>query len=117
MTDPQADREIERFFTERLQPLGAKLRAEGGRLLDAGLQPGAASYFVPRRQRSMTRADFERGGLTGADSAEREMQDAWRAAEGHPLAPLAADVARLACRLRQQQSQSSDLPPFIYAMY
>lgn len=117
MTDEQADREIERFFRERVLPLGEQLRSTGGRLLEAGWQPGDASYFVARTHRTMNKADFERGGLSSTEQAEGEMKGMWRSADGHPLAPLAADVAQLACKLRQQQSQSSDLPTFIYAMY
>ena len=117
MTEAASEREIQVFFKARLLPLGGELRKAGIGLLESGWRTDAPTYFVARRKRAMERQDFERGGLSGVERAEEEMRDAWRAADGHPLAPLAADVARLACRLRQQQAQSSELPQFIYAMY
>ncbi|MBL8330600.1 MAG: hypothetical protein JNJ71_17310 [Rubrivivax sp.] len=118
MTDQaKAQREIARFFTEQMMPLAERLKADRVKLLDPGPQPGAASYFVKRTQRSMSREDFERGGLTSPERAEAEMKAVWSQAAGHPLAPLAPAVARLAGELRQGQTQSSDVSQFVYAMY
>jgi hypothetical protein len=117
MTDEKQQREIKRFFDEQLLPLAAQLKAKGVNLLDAGPQPGAASYYITRQHRSMSPADFETGGLTSPAKAQAEMRQVWNAAAGHPLAPLADGVARLAGELRQDQEQSSDVSSFIYAMY
>ena len=113
----KADREVERFFETQLLPLAQRLRADGVKLLDPGPQPGATSYYIQRHQRAMSRADFEQGGLSTPQRAEAEMRAAWSSALGHPLAPLASEVARLACSLRQGQTQSSDVSAFVYAMY
>ncbi|MCE2659715.1 MAG: hypothetical protein LW854_15970 [Rubrivivax sp.] len=117
MTEDKRQREIKRFFDEQLLPLAAQLKAQGLPLLDAGPEPSAASYFIPRQQRRMTPADFDQGGLTSPESAAQDIRKVWSATAGHPLAPLADSVARLAVDLRQGQEQSGDVSTFIYAMY
>lgn len=117
MTDEKQQREIKRFFDEQLLPLAAQLKSRGVSLLDPGPQPDAASYYIARQQRSMSPADFENGGLTSPEKAGAEMRQVWSSAAGHPLAPLADPVARLAGELRQNQEQASDVSSFIYAMY
>jgi hypothetical protein len=117
MTDASQQQAIARFFEAELLPLADKLKAQGVSLLDAGPQLGAKSYYITRPQRRMTPADFEQGGLTSAAQAPAEMQAVWSAAAGHPLAPLAQGVAKLAGQLKCSQEQSSDVSTFIYAMY
>jgi hypothetical protein len=117
MTEDKRQREIKRFFDEQLLPLAAQLKARGMPLLDAGPEPGASSYFIPRQQRRMRPADFEQGGLTSPETALQDIRKVWNSAAGHPLAPLAEGVARLAVDLRQGQEQSGDVSTFIYAMY
>jgi hypothetical protein len=65
----------------------------------------------------MRREDFECGGLSTPQQALPEMKAMWSESAGHPLAPLAAGVAQLACSLRKGQTQSSDVSAFVYAMY
>jgi hypothetical protein len=119
MTDKPGkfDRDVSRFFAEELLPLAQRLKADGVKLMDPGPQPGATSYYNRRHQPSMTRADFEQGGLSTPQRAEAEMRAAWSKAIGHPLAPLVPGVARLACELRQRHVQSSEVSAFVYAMY
>ena len=117
MTDDKRQREITRFFDDQLLPLAQQLKAQGVSLLDPGPQPGAASYYLVRQQRSMSPADFESGSLTSPASALADLQSVWSAASGHPLAPLVPAMARLAGELRQGPEQSGDVSTFIYAMY
>ncbi len=116
MTD-KAHEDTERFFNQQLMPLATRLKAQGVALLDPGPDAGAASYYLPRTQRRMRREDFECGGLSTPQHAQAEMAAMWRQADRHPLAPLAAGVAQLACSLRKGQAQSSDVSAFVYAMY
>jgi hypothetical protein len=117
MTDAKTERAVSRFFEQQLLPLARRLKDDGVKLLDPGPEPGAASYYIKRSQPMMTRADFEQGGLSTPERAQAEMRAAWSTALGHPLAPLAPAVAQLACELRQQQTQSSEVSAFVYAMY
>jgi hypothetical protein len=111
------DREIDRFFSDELLPLAARLKGESVRFLETRLEQGAASYFVRRPQSAMARIDFESGGCTSPDGVEADLAGLWSRGDGKPLAVMAPGIAQLARTLRQVEVESGDVSNFVYVMY
>jgi hypothetical protein len=110
-------RELEKLFDGEIVPLGKRARGSGVALLETRWKGGAASYFVRRPLRSMTKADFEHGGCASPDTLAADFARLWRKPENQPLARLAPSFARLAATLRNVEEEAQDVSDFIYVMY
>jgi hypothetical protein len=109
--------DLRTFFATLMVPLADRLRREGAPLLTTGSDPKAASYYVVRTKRTMSKADFEWGGSTSATEFRDNLAQLWRDQGCDALAGLAPQFADFAERLRDIETENEEVSPFIYAMY
>ncbi|HEY7407125.1 MAG TPA: hypothetical protein VH638_02580 [Gemmatimonadaceae bacterium] len=108
MTDDTQERELRRFFHDRIVPAAEALRTRG------------VSFFAlePDRARSSYWTERPRGeGYVFAigDDLAGELHEMWR---DHPeLRALADDLAAMTRALAERREESAEVSSFIYAMF
>ncbi|MGQ0715205.1 MAG: hypothetical protein ACT4PJ_16010 [Gemmatimonadaceae bacterium] len=108
MTDDARERELERFFHERLVPAAEALRARGVRFFDLAPDRSQSSYW--NRRPEGEGYIFQIG-----DDVAGELRELWR---GHSeLQALADELAAMTRALAERREESADVSSFIYAMF
>ena len=108
MTDDAQERELRRFFQDRIVPAAEALRGRGVSFFPLAPERGATSYWNsrPRGQAYV----FAIGDDVGA-----ELRELWHE---HPeLRALADDLAAMTRALAERRQESADVSSFIYAMF
>lgn len=109
------DKLADELFTREVLPLAQGLKGQGVALLETRYRQDEPTYWVTRSHRTMTKADFERGGVASSEAAAGAFAALWPA--GSPLAPLAPSMAKLALQIRQTHEITAEVSQFVYAMY
>ena len=108
MTDEPRDRDLRRFFHERIVPAAESLRERG--VFFFALEPD-------RTQRSYwnTRPRSEGYIFEIGDDLAGELHELWR--EYPELQALASDLAAMTRTMADRREESADVSSFIYAMF
>ena len=106
-TNGRQEELVLRFFRERLVPAAAALHARHARLIPAGPEADASTYYV-------VRAPGEEYVLDLGVPLVSVLRPQWK--DYPELAALAEEIADLARQLRQKE-ESGEVSPFIYAMF
>ena len=108
--DAADERELRRFFRDRLVPAADRLRARGVRLYAPRPDPSVESYWVRHEEAPVPFVEIE------PDRCEALLAALWRA-EGHEdLAALTGDLFRLASRVAPRD-EDDEVSPNIYVMF
>jgi hypothetical protein len=108
LTDQPGEADLRGFFEDRILPAAAALRERGVAFFPLAPDRNATTYWSERP------ADAGYVFQIGENLAG-ELHALWRE---HPeLQALADDLARMASAMAERRDQSSDVSPFIYAMY
>lgn len=105
------------FFDDELMPLAARMKQDGVQFLDVKIDKGVDSYYINRKKRSMTRADFEWGGAELVETFANQIKEFWRGQGQDRLVTLVPTLEKLAVALQTNDEQDSEVSPFIYVMY
>lgn len=108
MTDDIRERELRRFFHERIVPAAEALRARGVSFFALEPNRGQQSYWSmrPRGEGYV----FEIG-----DDLGGQLHEMWR---DHPeLDALVDDLASMTRTMAERREESADVSSFIYAMF
>jgi hypothetical protein len=108
---------IHRFFDGELMPLAARLRVSDPGVFLTTVDPSAASYYVTRTKRTMSRADFEVAACGDGAEFARRLEAHWNASGCGALARLAPGIGRIADAVRVEEHDSADVSPFVYVMF
>lgn len=108
MTDDRRERELRRFFHERVVPAAAAMRERG------------VSFFALAPDRTQTSYWSERPRGEGyifqiGDDLEGELRELWR--DDPELRGLADDLADMTRTMAEPRQESADVSSFIYAMF
>jgi len=118
MTDDlKTGKALRTFFLQQLVPLADRMKAGGTEFLVSTQDPNAATYYVTREKRTMSRSDFEWGGCPSVEAFPAQLAELWRAQGYEELAALAPTLGKFAAALHTEESQDEDVSPFIYVMY
>jgi hypothetical protein len=113
----QLERELSRLV-EMLAELGEDYRSRGVQLFPRSPDADSDSYFTARARIPVTRSSFERPSLASPDQLEKALWSLWKSEGYADLEQLAHRVAALSAKLRNNDDdQSPDVSPFVYAMY
>ncbi len=94
----------------------AEVGGEHRALFPLGTDPDSTTYYIRRRETTMSPAAFELMQGCSRESIERGLRAMWE--EKNPeMTRLAPTVARLAAELHQGQQIDGELSPFIYVMF
>jgi len=108
LTDDTRERELRRFFHERIVPAAEAMRERG------------VSFFALAPDRTQTSYWRQRPRHEGyifqiGDDLEGALRELWRE---HPeLRALADDLADMTRRMAERRRDSADVSSFIYAMF
>ena len=108
---------INRFFDNELMPLADRLRGSAPGVFLAKVDPSAASYYVRRGRRTMSKADFEVAACADGAEFARRLAAHWNACGCQPLAALAPGLGRIADAVRVEEHDNADVSPFVYVMF
>lgn len=108
MTDDRRERELQRFFRERIVPAAEALRARGVSYFALEPDRSAASYWH-------TRSKGEGYVFAIGDDIAGELHEMWR--ESQELQMLADDLAAMTRTMAESREESADVSSFIYAMF
>jgi hypothetical protein len=108
LTDETRERELQRFFYERIVPAALALRESGVEFFALGPDRTQRSYW-------RTRQHGEGYVFQIGDNVAAELHAMWRE---HPeLQALASDLAEMVRESAEQREESADVSSFIYAMF
>jgi hypothetical protein len=108
LTDETRERELERFFHERIVPAALALRERGVEFF--ALAPDRAQHSYWGSRQPGEGYVFQMG-----DDLAGELHAIWR---DHPeLQALASELAELTRGLADRREESADVSSFIYAMF
>ena len=108
MTDDERDRELRRFFHDRIVPAAEAMRERGVSFFALAPDRTVASYWNAR-------PSGESYIFTVEDDLAGQLHEMWR---DHPeLLALGSDLAALARTLGERREESADVSSFIYAMF
>lgn len=116
-TDAPGRDAIHRFFESELMPLTTRLRVSDSGIFLSRVDASAASYYVKRDRRTMSRADFEVASCADGAGFAQRLAAHWSACGCGPLQALAPSVGAIADAVRVQEHDSADVSPFIYVMF
>lgn len=109
--DSDNERELRRFFRERLVPVARRLREQGVRLYEPRPDPAAASYWVRHEAAETPFAAIE------PDRWAALLAELWNR-EGHDdLAALTGPLFDMASRVAPRGGDDDDISPYIYVMF
>ena len=108
MTDETRERDLRRFFRERIVPAAEAMRERG------------VSFFALAPDRTQTSYWSERPRFEGyifqiGDDLEGELRELWR--EYPELQALSDDLAAMTRTMAERRQESADVSSFIYAMF
>jgi hypothetical protein len=108
LTDETRERELRRFFHERIAPAAEVLRKRGVSFFALAPDRTQTSYWSvrPRHEGYI----FQIG-----DDLEGEFRELWR--EYAELQALADDLADMTRTMGERRQESADVSSFIYAMF
>ena len=112
-----ADAAIRRFFDAELLPLSERRRAQRRQFFPHGPDKSATSYYIQRKQTTMSPADFHIPGCESIDAFEKAMVEFWKSQGDTDLASLAPSLARLARLLHERDEPTDEISPLIYVMF
>jgi hypothetical protein len=105
------DRELRRFWAERMVPAAGELRRRGVRFFETGPRPHAGTYFIPHAPAASPFTEIE------PERPAELLREMW-SAEGLPeLAALAGPLAALGPVLKPGEEESAEISPFVYVMF
>jgi hypothetical protein len=108
LTDDAQERELRRFFQERIVPAARALRERGVSFFPVEPDPAAASYWTARQS-------GEGYVFAVGEDVASELHELWHE---HPeLQALAGDLAAMTRTLAERRDESADVSSFIYAMF
>jgi hypothetical protein len=108
LTDDTQERELRRFFHERIVPAAEALRARGASFFALGPDTAQSSYWNERPR-------GEGYVFAIGDNLAGELHEMWR---DHPeLQALADDLAAMTRTLAERREESAEVSSFIYAMF
>jgi hypothetical protein len=116
-TEGKKTKIIQEFYNKQLMPLAEKLDVKNKPLMPLGAEPAARTYYISRRQTSMTRQDFEAPSVSNARELEEAMHNLWVKFRPSELAGLAKPMAKMSQQLAQTEEQTEEVSPFIYVMF
>ncbi len=108
MTDDTQERDLRRFFQQRIVPAAESLRAREVSFFALGPDRSASSYWN-------TRARGEGYVFAIGDDLAGELHELWRGCA--ELQALADDLASMTRALAERREESADVSSFIYAMF
>ena len=108
MTDDTRERDLRRFFHERIVPAAEALREREVRLFPLEPDRAQSSYWAvrPRGEGYI----FQIGEDVGS-----ELHEMWR--DYPELQALASDIAVMTRTMAERREESADVSSFIYAMF
>jgi hypothetical protein len=112
LTETEKEKILRSFYAERLLPLAKITRERGIELFPLSPDEGAASYYKERDDDGCYVHEIN------AEEITAQLKALWSTGELSELAELAEPLTSLAEILREQEEEdSSDVSPFIYAMF
>jgi hypothetical protein len=108
LTDDARERDLRRFFHERIVPAAEALRARGAAYFALEPDRSAASYWH-------TRSKGEGYVFAIGDDIAGELHEMWR--DSPELQMLAVDLAAMTRTMGDSREESADVSSFIYAMF
>jgi hypothetical protein len=108
LTDATRERELQRFFHERVVPAAVALRERGTEFFALAPDRAQRSYWESREPGEGY--VFQIG-----DDLAGELHKMWR--DNPELQALASELAELTRALADRREESAEVPSFIYAMF
>ena len=108
MTDDARDRELRRFFRERIMPAAEEARDRGTSFFALAPDHSQASYWIRRSPNDGYVFEL-------SEDLEEELQRIWK--DCPELQALAGDLAAMARTMGERREESAEVSSFIYAMF
>jgi hypothetical protein len=112
MTEAEKEKILRSFYAERLLPLAKISRERGVEMFPLSPDEAAASYYKQRDDDGLYVHEINSEEITA------QLKELWGTDDLTELAELAEPLTSLAKILQEQEEEdSSDVSPFIYAMF
>ena len=115
LTDDEPDNELVAIFEREFVPVARRLSEQGIETLVTGFDAECASYYIPRKRKQLSRADFELN-LDDLEEVKRYFRSGWTDAESEILSDLLEQILALSVNYESVQIDE-DVSPFVYAMF
>ena len=111
----ESETRLVEVFEREFAVAARRLQSLGIKPLETGFDKTAASYYLEREQTQLEKSDFELN-LDDPDDVKRHFRRGWSEEETAVLAQLVDHILELA-DVCDDVEQSTDVSPFIYAMF
>ena len=111
----ESETRLVEVFEREFSVAARRLQNMGLKPLETGFDQTASSYYVEREQTQLEKSDFELD-LDDPDDVKRHFRRGWTREETEVLADLVDHILALA-DVCDDVEQSTDVSPFIYAMF
>lgn len=111
VSNEEDNRLLDNFFEEKIVPLAKAAEESGVEVLQLGLSKEADSYFIDRNDNGNY--------LHSIDSAntDTELAKLWANDPIPGLSEIASPLMELAEKLHENEEESGEVSPFVYAMF
>lgn len=114
-TKTDSDKTLTEVFEKEFVRAAEQLREAGISPLEIGFDDALSSYYVKRKKLQLERKDFELD-LDDPEDIKRRFRQGWSEAEAKVLEGLVDKILALA-NVCDEVEQSTDVSPFVYAMF
>lgn len=115
-TESERRQAIGHFVDRHMRPLAERLNQSEASFFPTGPEAGLGSYLIPRRE-ALGQMDMEGLGASGSDEILDRLETLWMQDGNVELLSLLPQLRELTRLFDAHPELSTEIAPFIYAMY